>query len=248
MSDPTESALRTDLAAAFRLVAHFGWDDAVFTHLSVRIPGPEHHFLINPWTLCFDEVTPDALVRIDLEGRAVEPGSPPTNPAGFTIHSAVHSAREDAQCVMHVHTIAGTAVSCQQEGLLPLTQNAMLFGDDVAYHDYEGVALSLDERERLIADLGTKSVLILRNHGLLTVGRTVAEAFTRLYFLQRACEMQIAAQAGGALVRPSEAARVTTCEQGAMGLAKVGERLMWPALLRRLDRRDPGWRGRESSA
>ena len=177
-----EWAIRVDLAAAYRLVAHYGWDDLIFTHLSARIPGPEHHFLLNPYQLMFEEVTASSLVKVDVHGNPVEPTPFITNPAGFTIHSAVHMAREDAHAVMHLHTPAGQAVSAHQEGLLPLTQTAMLVRGELAFHDYEGVAVDLDERERIVADLGDKGAMLLRNHGTLAVGRNVGECFVKLYF------------------------------------------------------------------
>jgi ribulose-5-phosphate 4-epimerase/fuculose-1-phosphate aldolase len=180
-----EWAIRVDLAAAYRMVAYYGWDDLIFTHLSARIPGPEHHFLLNPYQLMFEEVTASSLVKVDVSGNPVEPTPFITNPAGFTIHSAIHMAREDAQAVMHLHTPAGQAVSAHSEGLLPLTQTAMLVRQDVAFHDYEGVAVDLDERERLVANLGTKGAMLLRNHGTLAVGKNVGECFVKLYFLER---------------------------------------------------------------
>nr|WP_314438536.1 class II aldolase/adducin family protein [uncultured Brevundimonas sp.] len=239
-----ERALRVDLAAAYRLVALYGWDDLIFTHLSVRIPGPEHAFLINPQHLMFEEITASSLVKIDVEGRPLDPGSPPTHPAGFVIHSAIHMAREDAQAVMHLHTPHGQAVSAMAGGLEPLTQTAMLVRDDVAYHDYEGVATDLDERARLVADLGQRGAMILRSHGTLTVGRTVAEAFLRLYFLERACEAQVLAMAGGrsGLTTPAQAIVDKVTQQGARGLDMAANHLAWPALLRKLDRIDPGFR------
>src|SRR5437660_2921958 len=170
---PEEWQIRVELAAAYRMVAYYGWDDLIFTHLSARIPGPEHHFLLNPYNLMFEEVTASSLVKVDVNGNAVEPTPFITNPAGFTIHSAIHMARDDAHAVMHLHTPAGQAVSAQSEGLLPLTQTAMLVRGDIAYHDYEGVAVDLDERERIVADLGQKGAMLLRNHGTLTVGETV---------------------------------------------------------------------------
>src|ERR1700738_4602296 len=179
---------RVDLAAAYRLVAHYGWDALIFTHISARVPGPDHHFLINPYGLLFGEMTASNLLKVDLDGNLVEPTPYFFNPAGFTIHSAVHAAREDAKCVLHLHTVAGVAVSCQEHGLLPINQTAMLLNGQIAYHEYEGVALELDERPRLVADLGTKNAMILRNHGTLAVGPTVAEAFLLMYFLERACE------------------------------------------------------------
>lgn len=245
MADETvlsERQLRVDLAAAYRLVAHFGWDELIFTHLTVRIPGPEHHFLINPFGLMFEEVTASSLVKVDLQGNKVEASPYPVNPAGFTIHSAVHAAREDAQAVMHVHTIAGTAVASQQEGLLPLTQDALTLWTDVAYHDYEGLALEPGEKERLVADFGSKGVMILRNHGLLTVGASVGEAFLRLYFLERACEMQVAAQAGGDALRLQNAATgARVSEQASSGFSTVVP-LNWAALVRKADRLDPSYR------
>ena len=192
-----EWAIRVDLACAYRMVAHYGWDDLIFTHLSARIPGPEHHFLLNPYNLMFEEVTASSLVKVDVNGNPVDPTPFITNPAGFTIHSAIHMAREDAHAVMHLHTPAGQAVSAHGEGLLPLTQTAMLIRGDLAFHDYEGVAVDLDERERLVADLGDKNAMILRNHGTLAVGKNVGECFIRLYYLERACQAQIMALSAG---------------------------------------------------
>jgi len=235
--------LRVDLACAYRLVAHYGWDDLIFTHLSVRVPGPEHHFLINPYNLMFDEITASSLVKIDVNGNPVMDTPYLTNPAGFTIHSAIHMAREDAQAVMHLHTPHGQAVSAMAEGLMPLTQTAMLIRDEVAYHHYEGVATDLGERERLVADLGTKSAMILRNHGTLTVGETVGDAFLRMYFLERACEAQCLALSAGAggLNPPPQGTPEKTANQGREGLKLVGSLLAWPALRRRMDRIDPGY-------
>ncbi|WP_439534540.1 class II aldolase/adducin family protein [Polymorphobacter sp.] len=239
-----EWALRVDLAAAFRLVAHYGWDDLIFTHLSVRIPGPEHHFLIDPFNLMFDEITASSLLRIDVEGHAVSETPYLANPAGFIIHSAIHMAREDAQAIIHLHTPHGQAVSAMAEGLMPLTQTAMLVRDEIAYHHYEGVALDLDERERLVADLGSKRALILRNHGTLAVGRTIADAFLRIYYLERACEAQCLALAGGATLvnHPPQGTPEKSAEQGRALLPMIGEKLAWPALLRKAERLDPGFR------
>jgi ribulose-5-phosphate 4-epimerase/fuculose-1-phosphate aldolase len=238
-----EWKIRIDLAAAYRMVAYYGWDDIIFTHLSARIPGPEHHFLLNPYNLMFEEVTASSLVKVNLEGKPVEPTPFITNPAGFTIHSAIHMAREDAQAVMHLHTPHGQAVSAHAEGLLPLTQTAMLIRDDVAYHDYEGVAVDLDERERLVADIGDKGAMLLRNHGTLTVGETVGEAFLKLYFLERACEAQILALSAGPgnLNNPPQGAPEVTAQQGKMGLKLAAGALAWPALLRKAYRLDPGF-------
>lgn len=238
-----EWKIRVDLAAAYRLVAHHGWDDLIFTHLSARIPGPEHHFLLNPYNLMFEEVTASSLVKVDLDGHPVEPSPFITNPAGFTIHSAIHMAREDAQAVMHLHTPHGQAVSAHSEGLLPLTQTAMLIRDEIAYHDYEGVAVDLDERERLVADLGDKGAMLLRNHGTLTVGETVGEAFVKLYFLERACQAQILALSAGEghLNNPPQGAPEVTAQQGKIGLKMAAGALAWPALLRKAYRLDPSF-------
>ena len=237
-----EWKIRVDLAAAYRLVAYYGWDDLIFTHLSARVPGPEHHFLLNPYNLMFEEVTASSLVKVDMNGHPV--GETPfiTNAAGFTIHSALHMAREDAHSVMHLHTPHGQAVSAHAEGLLPLTQTAMLVRDDVAYHDYEGVAVDLDERERLIANIGDKGAMLLRNHGTLAVGETVGEAFLKIYFLERACEAQILAlSAGDALNNPPQGSPEITAQQGKMGLKLAAGALAWPALLRKAYRLDPGF-------
>src|SRR5438270_3991071 len=189
---------RVDLAAAYRLVALYGWDDLIFTHISARVPGPEHHFLLNPYGMMFDEVTASSLVKVDPDGNKVTESPYFINPAGFTIHSAVHAAREDALCVMHLHTDYGIAVSAQKQGLLPISQQAMFTIASLAYHDYEGLALDEEEKPRLVADLGDKKFMILRNHGLLTLGRTAAEAFLGMFLLERACKIQILAQSGGA--------------------------------------------------
>src|SRR5438477_972915 len=183
---PEEWQARVDLAAAYRLVALFGWDDMIYTHISARLPGPEHHFLINPYGLFFDEITASSLVKIDLEGNVLQETPHFINPAGFTIHSAVHAARDDAHYVMHLHSDQGVAVSAQKEGLLPLSQHALIVLPKLAYHDYEGIALNLDERERLVADLGDKHVMLLRNHGTLSVGQTAADCWTGMFYLERA--------------------------------------------------------------
>ncbi len=237
-----EWAIRVDLAAAYRMVAYYGWDDLIFTHLSARIPGPDHYFLLNPYNLMFEEVTASSLVKVDMSGNPVEPSPFITNPAGFTIHSAIHMGREDAQAVMHIHTPAGQAVSAHSEGLLPLTQTAMLIRGDVAYHDYEGVAVDLSERERLVADIGDKNAMILRNHGTLTVGQSVGECFVRLYFLERACQAQIMAlSAGDNINNPPQGSPEVTAEQGQMGVALAAKLLAWPALKRKAYRLDPAF-------
>lgn len=234
---------RVDLAACYRLVAMFGWDDLIFTHISARIPGPEHHFLINPYGLMFDEITASSLVKVDLDGHKISDSPHEINPAGFVIHSAIHAAREDASCVLHVHSVNGVAVSAQEEGVLPLSQHSIFVLSSLAYHDYEGVALEDDEKPRLVRDLGNKRFLMLRNHGLLTVGRSVAEAFVAMYFFEASCMMQVRAQSGGQALRrigpaiidgaPAQWEKVT---RGA------GGGLAWPALLRKLDRLNPGYR------
>lgn len=237
-----EWALRVDLAALYRAVAMYGWDDLIFTHISARVPGREHHFLINPYGMMFEEITASSLVKIDLEGNIVMDSPYFVNPAGFTIHSAIHSAREDAQFVLHLHTHDGVAVSAQQDGLLPISQQAMLLQDQIAYHDYEGVALNLDERERLIADIGDKKLMILRNHGTMAVGETAGLTFIAIYFLERACSAQVRAQAGGNINMPSQAALDTTVEQSA-GLFVAGiDALAWPPVLRKLDRLDASYK------
>ena len=237
-----EWAIRVDLACAYRMVAHYGWDDLIFTHLSARIPGPEHHFLLNPYNLMFEEVTASSLVKVDANGNPVDPTPFITNPAGFTIHSAIHMAREDAHAVMHLHTPAGQAVSAHADGLLPLTQTAMLIRGDVAFHEYEGVAVDLGERERLVADLGEKNAMILRNHGTLAIGKNVGECFIRLYYLERACQAQIMAlSAGDSLNNPPQGSPEITAQQGAVGLPMAANFLAWPALKRKAHRLDPSF-------
>ena len=244
--DAVEAAIRVELAACYRLVAMHGWDDLIFTHISARIPGPEHHFLINPYGLMFEEITASSLVKIDMNGVAIGKSSFPVNPAGFTIHSAVHEVREEAGCVMHLHTPDGTAVSTSKEGLLPLNQTAQLVIPDLAYHDYEGVALDLAERPRLQRDLGAKNIMLLHNHGTLTVGRSCAEAFLRMYFLERACTMQVRTRMLGGVESDHPTAADVIEKNSALarsgGLSTLAEKLVWPALLRKLDRVNPGYR------
>lgn len=237
-----EWRLRVDLAAAYRLVALHRWDDLVFTHISARIPGPEHHFLINPYGALFEEITASSLVKIDLEGNAVLETPFVVNPAGFVIHSAIHAARADAQCVLHTHTAAGIAVSAQKQGLLPISQQSIFPLSSIAYHDYEGVALNDDEKPRLVRDLGDSTYLILRNHGLLTVGPTIPDAFLAMYTLQRACEIQIAAQGKGAELIPVPQSVVDSAGEFRRAATRgLGGQLVWPGLLRKLDRIDPGY-------
>lgn len=242
---PEEWAVRVDLAAAYRLVHRFGWDDLVFTHISARVPGAEEHFLINPFGLFFDEITASSLVKIDLLGNTVQDSPFPVNPAGFVIHSAIHAARHDAKCVLHTHTVNGIGVSAQHGGLLPLSQHSMAVLGSLGYHDFEGPALRDDEKPRLVADLGRHHHLILKNHGLLTVGETVAEAFIRMYYLERSCEIQVRAQAGGGeLTHVSK--EVLDASYAALKADGSPRRsaaaLVWPGLLRRLDRSDPSYR------
>lgn len=234
---------RVDLAAAYRLTALYGWDDLIFTHISARVPGPEHHFLINPYGMMFDEITASSLVKIDLDGKKVMDSAYEINPAGFTIHSAVHAAREDALCVMHLHTRHGVAVSAQKQWLLPISQQSLFALASLAYHDYEGLALNENEKPRLVDDLGDKRNLILRNHGLLTIGNNAADAFLSMYLLERACEIQLMAQAGG-----GELIEIATpILKGIEAQVKVvtrglGADLVWPGLLRKLDRIDASYR------
>lgn len=237
-----EWQLRCDLAACYRLVAAYGWSDLVFTHVSARIPGPGHHFLINPYGLLFEEITASSLVKVDQECRKLSDSPFPVNPAGFVIHSAIHQVRDDAGCVLHTHSRAGVAVSAQKYGVLPISQQSTFVVSSLAYHDYEGVALRDDEKQRLQADLGTANFLVLRNHGLLTVGSTVADAFLGMYVFENTCRIQIDAQAGGELIHVDPeivkgiGAVVKTATVG------MGAELAWPALLRKLDRMDPGYR------
>src|SRR5215471_19120753 len=234
---------RVNLAAAYRLVAVYGWDDLIFTHISVRVPGPEHHFLINPYGMMFEEITASSLLKIDLSGNKVTDSPYFINPAGFTIHSAVHAAREDALCVMHLHTDYGIAVSAQEKGLLPISQQAMFPLASLAYHDYEGLALNDEEKPRLVSDLGNKNYLILRNHGLLTVGKSAAEAFLSMYILERACRIQILAQSGGGDLHhvPEDIINLTARQMSAVTVGQ-GADLTWPGLLRKLDRIDSSFR------
>jgi ribulose-5-phosphate 4-epimerase/fuculose-1-phosphate aldolase len=240
---PAEWEQRVALAAAYRLVAHFHWDDLIFTHLSARVPGPEHHFLINPYGMTFDEITASSLVKVDLSGNKVMDSPYEINPAGFTIHSAIHAAREDAQCVLHVHSINGAAVSAQKCGVLPISQQSMFVLSSLAYHDYEGVALRDDEKPRLVRDLGTKSFFMLRNHGLITVANNVADAFLLLYTFEAACMIQVRAQAGGGELVAIDPRIIQTGQQQAETVTHgTGGALAWPALLRKLDRISPSYR------
>ena len=239
-----EWAARVDLAACYRLVALFGWEDLVFTHITARVPGTQDHFLINPYGVFFDEITASSLVKIDQQGNQLEESPFPVNPAGFVIHSAIHAARHDARYVLHTHTLNGVAVSAQAEGLLPLSQHSVSVLASLGYHDFEGPALNDDEKPRLVADLGNHNHLILRNHGLLTVGETAAEAFVSMYFLETSCAIQVRAQSGGReLIHVSKDIVDRAYQQLMTGGRRRGTRgeLVWPGLLRRLDRTDPSY-------
>ena len=243
MVSAEEWQLRVDLAACYRLVALYGWSDLVFTHISARIPGPEHHFLINPYGLMFDEITASSLVKVDMQCNKLIESPYPVNPAGFVIHSSVHAAREDVQCVLHTHTRAGVAVSAQKNGVLPISQQSTFVLASLAYHGYEGVAFRDEEKPRLQADLGEANFLMLRNHGLLTCGPTIADAFLSMYVFESACQIQISAQSGGAELTEVDPQIL----QGIAHAMKVqtggmGGQFAWPALLRKLDRIDPGYR------
>lgn len=239
--DPTEWHVRTDLAAAYRLVAQFGWDDLIFTHISAKVPGTEH-FLINPYGMMFDEITASSLVKVDLHGVKVEDSPYDINPAGFTIHSCIHEARTDATCVMHTHSINGVAVSAQQGGLQPLSQFAFTVLSSLAYHDYEGIALEEAEKPRLVQDLGNRRYFMLRNHGLLTVGGSVADAFVAMHRFEAACMVQVRAQSvGGPLVHIPPAILALADVQIVRVRAGRGADLVWPGLLRKLQRTNPGF-------
>lgn len=233
---------RVELAAAYRLTALFKWDDLIATHISARVPGTEDRFLINPYGLFFEEVTASNLITIDLHGNKLDDSPHEPNPSGFTIHSAIHAARHDAECVMHTHTLNGTAVSAQREGVLPLSQQSMLVLQSLGYHDYEGIALREDEKPRLVRSLGGNDFLMLRNHGLLTVGATVGEAFVFMYLFETVCNIQVRALAGGRPLSHIDPALVATArEQVKAATQGQGAAMAWPGLLRRLDRALPGY-------
>ncbi|MGE6795262.1 MULTISPECIES: class II aldolase/adducin family protein [Psychrobacter] len=237
-----EWQMRVNLAACYRLIALYGWDDLVFTHISARVPNTEDEFLINPYGLLFEEITASSLVKVNQAGEKVSSSEFDINPAGFTIHSAVHEARSDAHCVIHLHTSDGVAVSTQQQGLLPISQQSLFPLSNLAYHDYEGVALNPEEKVRLVSDLGEANFMILRNHGLLTCASTVADAFLNMYILQKACEVQIKAQSGGSeltLISPQILAGIQAASKQVTKEAN-GD-IAWPALLRKLHRTDPSF-------
>ena len=237
-----EWQMRVNLAACYRLIALYGWDDLVFTHISARVPNTEDEFLINPYGLLFEEITASSLVKVNQAGEKVSSSEFDINPAGFTIHSAVHEARSDAHCVIHLHTSDGVAVSTQQQGLLPISQQSLFPSSNLTYHDYEGVALNPEEKVRLVSDLGEANFMILRNHGLLTCASTVADAFLNMYILQKACEVQIKAQSGGSeltLISPQILAGIQAASKQVTKEAN-GD-IAWPALLRKLRRTDPSF-------
>jgi len=242
---PEEWAVRVDLAACYRLVADFGWEDLVFTHITARVPGSQDHFLINPYGVFFDEITASSLVKIDQRGNKLEDSPFPVNPAGFVIHSAIHAARHDAKYVLHTHTLNGVAVSAQAEGLLPISQHSVSVLASLGYHDFEGPALHDDEKPRLVADLGNNTSLILRNHGLLTVGETAGEAFAAMYYLETSCAIQVRAQSGGGeLIHVPKEIVESAYAQMQTASRPRGRRgdLVWPGLLRRLDRLDASYK------
>jgi ribulose-5-phosphate 4-epimerase/fuculose-1-phosphate aldolase len=241
--DPAEWALRVQLAGAYRIAHHLGWSELIYTHISARVPGPEHHFLINPYGMLFEEITASSLVKVDLAGNKVGESPHEINPAGFTIHGAIHEAREDARCILHLHSLNGVAVSAQKDGVLPISQQSIFVLASLAYHAYEGVALSEDEKPRLVRDLGDKTFLMLRNHGLLTVAETIPDAFLYMYVFEAACTIQVRAQAGGGELVPIDPRIIAGAQAQARQVTRnAGGALAWPGLLRRLDRIDPGYR------
>ncbi|MEN0652348.1 MULTISPECIES: class II aldolase/adducin family protein [Hyphobacterium] len=234
---------RCDLAALYRLVRMHGWDDLFFTHISMRVPGPEEHFLLNPFGLLYEDVTASNLVKVDLKGNVLPPSRYGINPAGFTIHSTIHAARPDMTVAMHLHTDAGVAVAAQKDGVLPISQLAMNIMSDVAYHDYEGLALVEDEKPRIVKDMGDKHLMILRNHGTLSVGAHPFQAYLRIYLLERACKIQTMAQSGGAeLIHWDKAMQDRVFKQGEEGiLNEFFLEIAWAALLDRVRRESPGF-------
>jgi ribulose-5-phosphate 4-epimerase/fuculose-1-phosphate aldolase len=255
-----EWQMRVDLAACYRLVDHYGWTDLIATHISARVPGEPDHFLINPYGMLFGEITASSLLKLDEAGRIMLPSPYPFNDAGFVIHGAIHEARPDVNCVVHLHTNDGVGVSAQEDGLLPLSQTALVVLSNLAYHEFEGVAVNMDERARLGADLGDKDLMILRNHGTLACGVSVAEAWTNIYMLERSCSMQVRAMTGRLHTPSKEVIDNLYAQFGKVGKTRFGRGqsdptdaakpaparkypdLVWPAMLRLLDRIDPGYR------
>ncbi|KAF0250563.1 MAG: class II aldolase/adducin family protein [bacterium] len=234
---------RVNLAACYRLVALYHWDDLIFTHISARVSGPEHHFLINPYGMLFDEITASNLVKVDLEGKKVMDNPYEINPAGFTIHSAIHAARENAKCVLHLHTINGVAVSAQKEGVLPVSQQSIFVLSSLAYHNYEGVALNEGEKPRLVNDLGDNNFFMLRNHGLITVAENIPDAFLFMYIFESACMIQLRAQSGGTELIPIDPRIIAGAKMQAKQVTRnAGGEFAWPSLLRKLDRLDPNYK------
>lgn len=241
-----EWELRVQLAACYRIFDYFGWTELIFNHISLRVPGPEHHFLINPFGLWYKEVTASNLVKIDLDGNIVGHSDYPVNKAGFIIHSAIHAAREDALCVMHTHTTETMAVACQRDGLRTDNFYSTFLDGDVTYHDFEGLTVFADEKERLVASLGNKNIMLLRNHGSLTVGETIPLALTRMWTLQRACEVQLASHASGSEVIPVPAEAIRASQQGNDDqneeMKTPIEQMVFDALLREIDRIDASYK------
>lgn len=235
---------RVNLAAAYRICAHFGWDDLIYTHISARVPNTDHHFLINPLGLMFEEMTASSLIKVDLNGNALMETPFIPNAAGFVIHSAIHEAREDAGCVLHLHTDYGIALSNLKDGLELLCQSSIPPFSQVAYHDYEGFAVNDGEKERLVADMGDKAALILRNHGTLTVGETVAQAFELMFFLEKACRVQILTHSAGGEINPMNQSAIENAfrDLRVVAGAKGADNLVWPAILRKLNRMDLSYR------
>lgn len=234
---------RVNLAACYRAVAMFGWDDLIFTHISARVPGEDGHFLINPYGMMFEEITASSLVKIDHAGKKVMDSPFPINPAGFVIHSAIHEARANAMCVLHLHCANGVAVASQKNGLLPISQQSMVVHTSLAYHDYEGIALHDDEKPRLVRDLGDNYFLVLRNHGLLTVAETIADAFVYMYLFERACAIQVLAQSGGnQLIEIDKRLIAGARAQARSVMGEIGGGFVWPGVLRKLDRMDSSYR------
>jgi ribulose-5-phosphate 4-epimerase/fuculose-1-phosphate aldolase len=245
MSDisDAEREQRINLAACYRIFARYGWDEGIETHISAAVPGTgaKRHFLMNPYGMMFGEITASSLIKVDLDGSVVGESQYRMNPAGFLIHSAIYGAREDITCVVHLHTIAGVAVGAQKRGLLPISQSALFIYNDLAYHAYEGSVLSVEERRQLAVDLGSKHILMLRNHGTLACGHTIAAAYWRMFFLERACQMQIQALSGGADVEELPQAICDRVMDEGKLFPMIGE-LEWPPILRLLDREDPSFR------
>ena len=243
-ASPEEWQTRVDLAACYRLISLYGWSDLVFTHITAKVPNTEDQFLINPYGMLFEEITASSLVKVDAGGNKLDVANPyPVNPAGFTIHSAIHAARSDAKCVLHTHTVNGIAVSAQRGGVLPISQQSIFVLASLAYHDYEGVALNDEEKPRLVRDLGTSTFLMLRNHGLLTVGESIADAFLFMYLFETTCAIQVRAQAGGTPLTPIPGIIIAGAQAQAKVVTKgLGGHLAWPALLRKLDRIDPSYK------